>query len=1023
MPTPNAEAQEKPARQWRLLPGGPLAPLKYLGITIGAIFLAEAAVMLLIPTLPPIPYSVVTLLDSSLLVLLVFPILYATSFRPLLAQITERKRVEEELRLSRDDLELRVEGRTREVEQANEALRAALDGTRQRQAEVAALLDGARAVLENHEFATAARSLFRSCRELVGARAGYLSLLGRDGTTNDLVFLDTGGLPCSVDQSLPMPIRGLVGEVLRTGKAEFDNLASTPAWSGSVPGGHVVLENVLFAPLALDGVTAGVLGLANKPGGFSDNDARLATAFAELAAVALLNSRTERELREAHDALEARVLERTEELARANDELRGEIVDRERAEIALRESEDRYRTFLQNFQGIAFRSTLGVAPVFFHGAVQSITGYSEAELLAGTPRWQEIIHPDDRAEALKTMEQTRSEPKFSAEREYRIIRRDGRVRWLREYIQNSCDPTGTPTLAQGALYDITEQKENEGHRAATLTLLELFAQKGSRKEYLDAVVELVREWTGVRTVGIRLHDDEGGAPYEALVGFDDGASDAESGGPEVGLGRPCTRATLRTPDPADLPSLTVGGSFHCTDTAGFVDSAAPGEATGCRDECVNAGFASVAVIPIRYRGRVLGAIHLADDRPAGVSTAGLTFIESTVALVGEAVQRFNLEEELRRFASEQSVLYAVATAASSFLDVKGLLETVLDVVLPALDTDAGWVSMAGTTSDDPPCIAAAHGIPPDLLAAASELLNESCPSCGSLLCSGAIAHEPTAAGTCPRLTAEVLGESGLHSHVATALSSGGDLFGVLNVAWREPHEFSPAEHTLLRAVGNLVGVALANARLFETARSRARHLATLNEIGQAISSSLDLDEILASLLEEVREVTGAQAGFVALKDQTTGDLVYRHVAGESEGDLQARSIDPGEGISGYLAVRRNPGDTVIGDPSGAGAKLAPGPDPPPPGWSRRSWCARRPSGSSSCATSSAAPSPRPTRSCSSPRPRPRPSRFRTPGFSTRSAPTVVGSRCCRASSSRSRRTSVSPSPASSTTTPDRRWPP
>ena len=525
------------------------------------------------------------------------------------------------------------------------------------------------------------------------------------------------------------------------------------------------------------------------------------------------------------------------------------------------------------------------------------------------------------------MEQTRSEPKFSAEREYRIVRRDGQVRWLREYIQNSCDPSGTPTLAQGALYDITEQKESEGHRTATLTLLELFAQKGSRKEYLDAVVELVREWTGVRTVGIRLHDNEGGAPYEALVGFNDGAPDAESSGPEVGLGRPCTRATLRTPDPADLPSLTVSGSFHCTDTAGFVDSAAPGEATGCRDECVNAGFASVAVIPIRYRGRVLGAIHLADDRPAGVSTAGLTFIESTVALVGEAVQRFNLEEELRRFAREQSVLYAVATAASSFLDVKGLLETVLDVVLPALDTDAGWVSMAGTTSDDPPYVAAAHGIPPDLLAAAGDLLNESCPSCGSLLCSGAIADEPTAAGTCPRLTAEVLGESGLHSHVATPLSSGGDLFGVLNVAWREPHEFSRAEHTLLRAVGNLVGVALANARLFETARSRARHLATLNEIGQAISSSLDLDEILASLLEQVREVTGAQAGFVALKDQTTGDLVYRHVAGESEGDLQARSIDPGEGISGYLAFRRNPGDTVIAVPSGAGAELAPGPEP------------------------------------------------------------------------------------------------
>ncbi|UCB52855.1 MAG: PAS domain S-box protein, partial [Candidatus Zixiibacteriota bacterium] len=59
---------------------------------------------------------------------------------------------------------------------------------------------------------------------------------------------------------------------------------------------HATLDNVLFAPLISEGKAVGLLGLANKPGGFSQDDARIASAFGELAAVALQNSRTLEEL-------------------------------------------------------------------------------------------------------------------------------------------------------------------------------------------------------------------------------------------------------------------------------------------------------------------------------------------------------------------------------------------------------------------------------------------------------------------------------------------------------------------------------------------------------------------------------------------------------------------------------------------------------------------------------------------------------------------------------------------------------
>ena len=176
--------------------------------------------------------------------------------------------------------------------QAEEATLAALEDAHQRHAEVSALLEGSRAVLTYPEFEAAARSIFDSCKRLTGATAGYVALLTKDGTENEVLFLDTGGAACGVDPTLPMPIRGLREVVYRTGEAVVENEFSGTQWIELIPEGHAVLENVLFAPLAVRGIHVGLLGLANKPGGFTPNDVRMALAFAELASIALFNSRT-----------------------------------------------------------------------------------------------------------------------------------------------------------------------------------------------------------------------------------------------------------------------------------------------------------------------------------------------------------------------------------------------------------------------------------------------------------------------------------------------------------------------------------------------------------------------------------------------------------------------------------------------------------------------------------------------------------------------------------------------------------
>jgi len=134
-------------------------------------------------------------------------------------------------------------------------------------------------------------------------------------------FLDSGGLPCTVDPLLPMPIRGLRAEAYKTGKAVYENDFPKSKWQKFSPDGHVTLRNVLFAPLTIEQQVVGVIGLANKSGGFTKRDSEMAMAFGELASVALVNSKmleileeNEKALKMHSEQLERLVEERTKQL-------------------------------------------------------------------------------------------------------------------------------------------------------------------------------------------------------------------------------------------------------------------------------------------------------------------------------------------------------------------------------------------------------------------------------------------------------------------------------------------------------------------------------------------------------------------------------------------------------------------------------------------------------------------------------------------------------------------------------------
>ena len=127
----------------------------------------------------------------------------------------------------------------------------------------------------------------------------------------------------------------------------------------------------------------------------------------------------------------------------------------------LEENEGKYRSFVENFQGLAFRLTLKFENIFTHGALNAISGYDHSDLTDHGLVWYDLVLPEDLPTFKRVSKKIRTDSGFRCEREYRIRHKSGKIRWVHEYIQNVCDENGKPIYIQGVLFDITARKTAE----------------------------------------------------------------------------------------------------------------------------------------------------------------------------------------------------------------------------------------------------------------------------------------------------------------------------------------------------------------------------------------------------------------------------------------------------------------------------------------------------------------------------------------------------------------------------------
>lgn len=192
--------------------------------------------------------------------------------------------------------------------------------TNARSSEVAALLAATRAVVEYRAFADAARAVLEACKALFGADAGLVAVRAAGGKRFELAVVDSASLELDSTAGLPASLQRLSLRASKAGRAVFANELSKRTAKAPPPALRTIPESALLAPILIAGEVVGLLGLINKPGGFSAADAELAEVFAELAALAMLRTRTvteaEQRARTGADALREATVALTRSLDR-----------------------------------------------------------------------------------------------------------------------------------------------------------------------------------------------------------------------------------------------------------------------------------------------------------------------------------------------------------------------------------------------------------------------------------------------------------------------------------------------------------------------------------------------------------------------------------------------------------------------------------------------------------------------------------------------------------------------------------
>jgi len=207
--------------------------------------------------------------------------------------------------------------------------------------------------------------------------------------------------------------------------------------------------------------------------------------------------------------------------------------------------------------------------------------------------------------------------------------------------------TASPVFDEGGeVVRIVESWRDVSEPKGVRRLLEIANHHTSMKGMLEEFVEALRKLTGCGAIAIRVLDGDGGITHHAQLGFSREFCESES--PLSIHTHQCLCIQVITGEiDARVPCCSEGGSVRVNSTSRFFASLSEDQKGRYRNLCNEFGLESLALIPIRDGGQILGLIQLADCRKDTISSKTVETLERLAMHLGTAIQRVRAEEALR----------------------------------------------------------------------------------------------------------------------------------------------------------------------------------------------------------------------------------------------------------------------------------------------------------------------------------------------------------------------------------------
>jgi PAS domain S-box-containing protein len=250
--------------------------------------------------------------------------------------------------------------------------------------------------------------------------------------------------------------------------------------------------------------------------------------------------------------------------------------------------------------------------------------------------------------------------------------------------------------------------------------------------------------------------------------------------------------------------------------------------------------------------------------------------------------------------SRTAVLKKVAQIASSKLELREIIDTIAHVVADLFDKNTCSICLL-KPDHKCICIEAAKNTNQNIVNVFC--INDEKETIGRLFHD----HRQIAIEDIrnePHIKSILNPDTGLLSLLAVPIVQDSTVAGILMVQTEEPYSYSEEDVNLLEIISYNISAAIRNAELYRSVKSQLDELNVIHEIGKAITSILDIDELLPHICKEVSKVFNVTGCVLRLSEGK--NLLVKASYGLICTIGRTMTLPLGEGIAGHVAMTEEP---------------------------------------------------------------------------------------------------------------------